>query len=196
MVAYQLVDDVAESYLDLLDDVDEEIDELEENIDRWPAEKTGAGCRSCAMTCSTSGGRSPRPGTRSARSSTAASTSRGGSPFSARCSQEVERHFATTYDKLLRATESIEYARDLVAAARDYQQARMSIDQNEVVKRLTAIASLMLVPTFIVGLYGQNSRDMPESVGVRLLVVVEPDHRHDRPADHLLPPQALDLGRR
>ena len=39
-IAFHLVDDVAERFLDLLDDVDEEIDELEENIDRWPAEKT------------------------------------------------------------------------------------------------------------------------------------------------------------
>jgi magnesium transporter len=29
-------------------------------------------------------------------------------------------------------------------------------------KRLTAIASLLLLPTFIVGLYGQNFADMPE----------------------------------
>ena len=35
-------------------------------------------------------------------------------------------------------------------------------DQNEIVKRLTAVASVLLVPTFIVGLYGQNFRDMPE----------------------------------
>ena len=75
---------------------------------------------------------------------------------------EIERQFATTYDKLLRATEAIEYARDLLAAVRDYQQARIAIDQNEVMKRLTAIASILLVPTFIVGLYGQNFRHMPE----------------------------------
>ena len=29
-------------------------------------------------------------------------------------------------------------------------------------KRLTAIASILLLPTFIVGLYGQNFPDMPE----------------------------------
>jgi magnesium transporter len=29
-------------------------------------------------------------------------------------------------------------------------------------KRLTAIASILLVPTFIVGLYGQNFRHIPE----------------------------------
>ena len=76
--------------------------------------------------------------------------------------REIEQQFATTYDKLLRATEAIEYARDLLAAVRDYQQARISIDQNEVMKRLTAIASILLVPTFIVGLYGQNFIHMPE----------------------------------
>jgi magnesium transporter len=76
--------------------------------------------------------------------------------------REVEQQFATTYDKLLRATEGIEYARDLLSAARDYAQARISIDQNEVVKRLTAIASILLVPTFIVGLYGQNFVHTPE----------------------------------
>src|SRR5439155_870520 len=35
-------------------------------------------------------------------------------------------------------------------------------DQNEVMKRLTVIASLLLLPTFIVGLYGQNFVNIPE----------------------------------
>ena len=45
---------------------------------------------------------------------------------------------------------------------RDYLQAKISVDQNEVMKRLTMIASLLLLPTFIVGLYGQNFRNIPE----------------------------------
>src|SRR5947208_828777 len=51
---------------------------------------------------------------------------------------------------------------DLLASARDYSQAKIANDQNEVVKRLTVIASLLLVPTFIVGLYGQNFDNIPE----------------------------------
>ena len=39
---------------------------------------------------------------------------------------------------------------------RDYHQAKVANDQNEVMKRLTAIASILLVPTLIVGVYGQN----------------------------------------
>ena len=76
---------------------------------------------------------------------------------------EVELHFADAYDKLLRASEGLDFSRDLLAGVRDYSQAKIANDQNEVVKRLTAIASILLVPTFIVGLYGQNFiRSMPE----------------------------------
>ena len=63
---------------------------------------------------------------------------------------------ADAYDRALRASESLELSRDLLAAARDYHQTKIANDQNEVMKKLTAIASLLLLPTFIVGLYGQN----------------------------------------
>ena len=76
--------------------------------------------------------------------------------------REIELHFADTYDKLLRATEGLETSRELVAGVRDYFQAKIANDQNEVMKRLTVVASLLLVPTFIVGVYGQNFRHIPE----------------------------------
>jgi len=69
---------------------------------------------------------------------------------------EVEIAFGDAYDKLLRAVDGLDLARDLLAGSRDYLQAKTSNDQNEVMKRLTVIASLLLLPTFIVGLYGQN----------------------------------------
>ena len=61
-----------------------------------------------------------------------------------------------------RATDGLDLSRDLLASARDYSQAKIANDQNEVVKRLTVIASLLLVPTFIVGVYGQNFNHIPE----------------------------------
>ena len=76
--------------------------------------------------------------------------------------RDVELNFAAVYDKLLRSTDGIDLARDLVAGARDYHQAKIANDQNDVMKRLTVIASVLLLPTFIVGLYGQNFVDMPE----------------------------------
>ena len=70
--------------------------------------------------------------------------------------------FGSAYDKLLRAIDGLELSRDLIASVRDYAQAKISNDQNEVMKRLTAIASILLVPTLIVGIYGQNFDHMPE----------------------------------
>ena len=80
---------------------------------------------------------------------------------------DVELRFGDTYDKLLRASDGLESARDLIAGVRDYHQSKISNDQNEVMKRLTAIASILLLPTFIVGLYGQNFHHIPELAWVQ-----------------------------
>jgi Mg2+ and Co2+ transporter CorA len=76
--------------------------------------------------------------------------------------REIELDFADVYDKLLRAVDGLDFSRDLLTSARDYQQAKIANDQNEVTKRLAVIASVLLVPTFIVGLYGQNFEHIPE----------------------------------
>jgi magnesium transporter len=163
MVVYHLVDHIADGYLDLIDDIDDEIDELEENIDVWPNERTRTRVselrhdllhirRTLAPT------RDAVRGVVDGRVEVEGRLPFGREVFP----QEVEREFATVYDKLLRATEGLELARDLLAAARDYHQAKISIDQNDVVKKLTVIASLLLFPTFIVGVYGQNFTHMPE----------------------------------
>jgi magnesium transporter len=69
---------------------------------------------------------------------------------------EIEKLFGDTYDTLVRATEELDIARDLLAGARDHLQAKIAETQNEVGKKLTVIASLVLVPSLIVGFYGQN----------------------------------------
>jgi len=163
MIAYHLVDEIAERFLDLLDELDEEIDELEEHVDEWPPEKTRrriSDFRHDLLHIR----RTLAPTRDAVREIVDGRVELEGRTLFSRevFPNELERKFATTYDKLLRATEAIEYARDLLAAVRDYQQARISIDQNEVMKKLTAIASILLVPTFIVGLYGQNFKHMPE----------------------------------
>jgi magnesium transporter len=45
---------------------------------------------------------------------------------------------------------------------RDYHQSKIANDQNEVMKVLTVVAALVLFPTFVVGVYGQNFIHMPE----------------------------------
>jgi magnesium transporter len=68
----------------------------------------------------------------------------------------VERMFGDTYDTLVRVTEELDVARDLLAGVRDHLQSKIAENQNEVGKKLTVIASLVLVPSLIVGFYGQN----------------------------------------
>lgn len=69
---------------------------------------------------------------------------------------EIEARFVDTYETLVRVTEELDVARDLLGGVRDYYQAKIAEQQNEVAKKLTVIASLVLVPSFIVGFYGQN----------------------------------------
>ena len=89
---------------------------------------------------------------------------------------EVEALFVDTYETLVRVTEELDVARDLLAGVRDYYQAKITEQQNDVSKKLTMIASLVLVPSLIVGFYGQNFadefRDAYWSVGVSLGLIV------------------------
>jgi magnesium transporter len=158
MVLFHLVDEIAERYLDLIDDLNDEIDELEEHVERWPATRIRA--RISTLRHDLLNIRrhlSPlRDGVHKVVDGRAEIETGRAFP------RDVELHFADAYDKLLRATEGLETSRELVAGVRDYFQAMVANDQNEIVKRLTVIASLLLVPTFIVGVYGQNFRHIPE----------------------------------
>jgi magnesium transporter len=159
LILYHLVDDIAERYLDLIDAVNEEIDELEDHVEDWPNERVRT--RLSDLRHDLLHIRRTLSPTRDAvrRIIDGRLEVEGMKELFPR---EVELEFADAYDKLLRSSEGLELSRDLVASARDYHQAKISNDQNEVMKKLTAIASILLVPTFIVGLYGQNFRRIPE----------------------------------
>jgi magnesium transporter len=144
MLVYALVDEIAERYLSLVDTLEDEIDELEEGVETLGAD---------VIRGRISGLRHDLLHVRRTLTPTRDSVRR---------VLDGRIDFEDAYDKLLRASEGLELARDLVAGVRDYSQAKISIDQNEVMKRLTAIASMLLVPTFIVGLYGQNFHHIPE----------------------------------
>jgi magnesium transporter len=163
LIAFHLLDDVAERYLDLLDALDDEIDELEENVVAWPNARTQrrlAELRHDLLVIR----RTLAPTREAVRAVADGRVDLESRPLFRRevFPREIEREFASLHDKLLRATESLEFARDLLGAAREYHQAKIATDQNEVTKRLAVIASLLLLPTFIVGVYGQNFDEMPE----------------------------------
>ncbi len=159
MIIYYIVDDVAERYLDLTDALEEEIDELEDNVEAWPQDRVRE--RISTLRHDLLHVRRTLAPTRDAVRGVI--DNRVELEGSAELfTRDVELSFADAYDKILRATEALELARDLVAGVRDYHQSKVANDQNEVTKRLTAIASILLLPTFIVGVYGQNFRHIPE----------------------------------
>ena len=91
------------------------------------------------------------------------------------------------------STEELDVARDLLAGVRDYYQAKITEQQNDVAKKLTVIASLVLVPSLIVGFYGQNFEEVFDSgywsLGTSLGLIVGVDARPARG----LPLAPLDL---
>src|SRR3954466_15051916 len=161
LMVYRLVDLIAEYFLDLVDALDDEIDELEDGIEHWRPGQIRS--RISAL----------RHDLLHVRRTVAPTRDAVGRVVDRRIDvgdegdgellpREIELDFADVYDKLLRAMDGLDLSRDLLSSARDYHQAKIANDQNEVMKRLTLIASVLLVPTFIVGLYGQNFRHIPE----------------------------------
>jgi magnesium transporter len=153
MMFYRLVDDIAEHYLDLIDSLDEEIDQLEDTVETSPAAMTRV--RLSELRHDLLHIRRTLAPTRDAIRrvvDNVVEVTEGQEVFP----HEVEVAFNSAYDKLLRAFDGLELSRDLIASVRDYLQSKVANDQNEVMKKLTVIASVLLLPTFIVGLYGQN----------------------------------------
>jgi magnesium transporter len=158
-IAYLLVDEVAEAYLDLVDDLQDEIDELEDQVEDATNEQVRN--RISDLRHDLLRVRKTLAPTRDAVRQVVdnrVELDGGGELFP----RDVELHFGDALDKLLRAADALETSRDLLSGVRDYHQAKVANDQNEVMKVLTVIASALLLPTFIVGLYGQNFRHIPE----------------------------------
>jgi magnesium transporter len=152
LLLHRLIDDVAESFLDAVAAIHEEIDELEENMEDWSPERIRRRVSDL------------RQDLLHARRNLSATRSAVRRIIDHRLDiaddrlfpRDLEDLFVDTYETLVRAGEELDVARDLLASARDHHQAKITESQNEIVKTLTVIASLVLVPTLIVGYYGQN----------------------------------------
>ena len=159
MCVYRLFDDIAERYLTLVDTFDNDIDDLEDNVEAW--EPTAIRSTISRIRHDILHVRRVLTATRdAARAVLDDRVELDGEP--GLFPRDVEIHFADAYDKLLRATDGLDLSRDLLAGVRDYHQAQVANNQNEVMKRLTVIASMLLLPAFIVGLYGMNLKGIPE----------------------------------
>jgi magnesium transporter len=75
------------------------------------------------------------------------------------------RHFAyfqDLYDHAVRIVDMVDTFRDILSGAMDVYLASQSNRLNEVMKTMTAMSIMLLVPNLIAAIYGMNFKNMPE----------------------------------
>jgi magnesium transporter len=84
-------------------------------------------------------------------------------------------YFRDVADHLSRVAETMEDLETLLTAAFQAHLARISIQQNDDMRKISAAVGLIAAPTLIAGVYGMNFDHMPElgwAVGYPLSVVL------------------------
>lgn len=71
-------------------------------------------------------------------------------------------YYRDVMDHVIRTIELVDNIRDLLTSMLEVRVAQVANHLNEVMKKLTAWAGIILVPTLIAGIYGMNFANMPE----------------------------------
>jgi magnesium transporter len=74
----------------------------------------------------------------------------------------VEPYYRDVVDHVIRVDELLDNVRDLLTSLQELRVAQAANRMNEVMKSLTAWATILLVPTLLAGVWGMNFRHMPE----------------------------------
>lgn len=74
---------------------------------------------------------------------------------------EAEVYFRDVHDDVLRVIEDLDSHREILASALDIYESGISNRLNEVMKRLTLVATLFMPITFITGFFGMNFEMLP-----------------------------------
>ena len=77
-------------------------------------------------------------------------------------SHSLGQYFRDVNDHLKLVNEEVAAQRDLLATVLEANIAVLSVEQNEVVRKISGWAAIITVPTFIASFYGMNFEHMPE----------------------------------
>jgi magnesium transporter len=77
-------------------------------------------------------------------------------------SSAVRDHFRDIADHVKRVEDAISTQRELLTSILQANLAVISVQQNDVVKKISGWAAIITVPTFIASVYGMNFKNMPE----------------------------------
>lgn len=76
--------------------------------------------------------------------------------------RRVSFYFQDVYDHIARLTDSLDVYQDMLTNALESYLSLVSNNLNEVMKTLTSVTVMFMVPTLIAGIYGMNFKFMPE----------------------------------
>jgi magnesium transporter len=76
--------------------------------------------------------------------------------------EDIRTYFRDVHDHLLRVIEQVESYRDLLTSVLAANLSQVTVRQNEDMRRISAWAAIIAVPTLIAGIYGMNFAHMPE----------------------------------
>src|SRR4029453_17509448 len=79
-----------------------------------------------------------------------------------RIPEELRSYFRDVSDHARRVDEQVSAQRELLTSVLQANLALVSVNQNITVKRISAVAGIIAVPTFIASVYGMNFDNMPE----------------------------------
>jgi len=152
-VVYAICDRVVDEYESVLDSLQEDVDEVESSV--FSPDRTQDSQRIYVLKRELSEARRAVAPLREPMKRFAA----GSVPL---VSQEAAPFFRDVADHVIRVAENIESLDSLLSTAFDAHMARISLQQNEDMRKISAWAAIAAVGTLIAGNYGQNFDHMPE----------------------------------
>ena len=158
-VLYSLMDFIVDQYLPIVRQIEEEVQELEGVVLGDPAASDTAANEATARIY--------------LLKRDLVSLRRAVSPLADVCNRllrfdiphipaDTRPYFRDVYDHIVRLNESIDAQRELLTSALEAHLSLMTVAQNEHMKRITAWAAMIAVPTMIAGIYGMNFPNIPE----------------------------------
>jgi magnesium transporter len=77
-------------------------------------------------------------------------------------SDELRRYFRDVHDHARRVDEQVMGQRELLTSILEANLALLGVQQNEVIRSISAWAAIITVPTFLASIWGMNFENMPE----------------------------------
>jgi len=152
-VVYAVCDRVVDGYLSVMSALEEDVDEVETSV--FSSQRTSDSARIYTLKREIAEARRAvlplREPMRRFATGAVPGIDEASAPF-----------FRDVLDHLNQAAETVDGLDQLLSTAFDAHLAQISVQQNEDMRKISAGAAIVVVPTLIAGIYGMNFHHMPE----------------------------------